>query len=383
MITEKAITAKKKVVKAVVNGEITRVRKGKERSNKPVVLPQNITWLKQPNLITLMSGDFKTLQIRVLISLVEKLQGGIEDSLKKVPFQQMALFEDYFKSSNKPKSFSFTIAYKDLGIEPNQYGELKEALKKLASIQVELDTKDPISGADSWSVTGLFKPYIPKVKHSKTFTIEMEENVLKTFLNIDKGFTKFIKEIAFSSQSKYTVRMYMLISSWKDRGGFSITIDKFRHWLQLGEKYVEYKDVYKRIIRPVYEELFEKADCWFEVAEIYRPGEAKPYKLNFKVVKSALSNQEKELLETQIKNLSGIMFQHLKMQDKHISQIIPLINLSNYMTAINKVSYLASKVKAEWKEITDIPAYCTVALIKCLEGKIGIVGEPEESEPEA
>lgn len=34
-------------------------------------------------------------------------------------------------------------------------------------------------------------------------------------LNVDKGFTQFIKEIAFNASSKYTIRLYMLISSWK------------------------------------------------------------------------------------------------------------------------------------------------------------------------
>ena len=44
----------------------------------------------------------------------------------------------------------------------------------------------------------------------------------------------------------------MLISSWKEKGGFSIYVDRFRKFLKLEDKYPEFKDLYKRVIRPVY-----------------------------------------------------------------------------------------------------------------------------------
>ena len=53
----------------------------------------------------------------------------------------------------------------------------------------------------------------------------------------------------------------MLISSWKEKGGFSIYVDRFRKFLKLEDKYPEFKDLYKRVIRPVYDDLFEQADC--------------------------------------------------------------------------------------------------------------------------
>ena len=65
---------------------------------------------------------------------------------------------------------------------------------------------------------------------------------MDVLLNVDKGFTQFIKEIAFNASSKYTIRLYMLISSWKNKGGFSIDMGKFRKWLKLENKYNDYKD---------------------------------------------------------------------------------------------------------------------------------------------
>lgn len=357
--------------KEKVNGEIVRVRKGLQRTNKPVELPENPTWLKQPNLITLMSHDFRTIQIRVLIALVERIQGSIEESIQGIKFEQMSLFKEF----DNPSKIILPIMFKDLGIGADQYKDVKTALRQLATIPVELDTIDPVTGADSWSVTGLFKAYIPKTAYNKQFTIEMDKNIAKAFVNVDKGFTRFIKEIAFNTQSKYTVRMYLLISSWKDKGGFSITIEKFRKWLKIENKYAKYKDLYKRIIRPVYEELFEKANCWFEVAEVYREGESEPYKLNFKVIKSALSKKEQDQLESYKRTVTQLCSQHFRMQDKHIKLILPHLHLGNYQLVTEKILWLGGYVKDNFKTIGNIPEYCVKALLNVLETPDGVVGD--------
>jgi hypothetical protein len=249
---------------------------------------------------------------------------------------------------------------------------------QLATIPVELDTNDPITGAESWYVSGLFKAYIPKEKHRRSITIELDENVAKALVNVEKGFTKYIKEIAFQTQSKYTVRIYMLVSSWRDKGGFSITLDRFRKWLKLDNKYPKYKDLYKRVIRPVYEELFEKANCWFEMAEVYREKESEPYRLNFKVVRAALTIQEEEYLQKQTNNLILMMSRHLHMEDKHIKQILPLLNPFNVNSAVQKVLSISEYLQKHWEEITSIPDYCTTALVAELTPPEGIIGEEDE-----
>jgi hypothetical protein len=67
------------------NGELIRERKGMKRTNLPVRSPNDPTWLKQPTLITMLSGDLTNLHLRVLISLIEKIQSSIEQSIQKIP----------------------------------------------------------------------------------------------------------------------------------------------------------------------------------------------------------------------------------------------------------------------------------------------------------
>jgi hypothetical protein len=84
-MVNREIKARKRAVKEEkeeIDGEIVRIRKGHPRTNLPVKLPENPTWLKQPNVVTLMAGDFKTVQIRILIAVIEKLQDVIELSIQ-------------------------------------------------------------------------------------------------------------------------------------------------------------------------------------------------------------------------------------------------------------------------------------------------------------
>ena len=342
-MVNREIKARKRAVKEEkeeIDGEIVRIRKGHPRTNLPVKLPENPTWLKQPNVVTLMAGDFKTVQIRILIAVIEKLQDVIELSIQhldkygtSIPCEQLSLFQEY------SDRIRVDIAYRDLGVNPDQYKEVKSMVRKLISIPVELDVKDPITGEDSWSITGLFtKANIPKTPYSRGFSLEMDREVAKVFINVDRGFTRYIKEIALRAQSRYTIRMYMLISSWKEKGGFSIYVDRFRKFLKLEDKYPEFKDLYKRVIRPVYDDLFEQADCWFEMAEVYRnSGDTQPYKLNFKVIKSALSKKEEELLKGQKKMITNFCSLHFAMKDEHLQQFIPQITLSNYKAVVTKM----------------------------------------------
>lgn len=124
-MVNREIKARKRAVKEEkeeIDGEIVRIRKGHPRTNLPVKLPENPTWLKQPNVVTLMAGDFKTVQIRILIAVIEKLQDVIELSIQhldkygtSIPCEQLSLFQEY------SDRIRVDIAYRDLGVNPDQF----------------------------------------------------------------------------------------------------------------------------------------------------------------------------------------------------------------------------------------------------------------------
>ncbi|RYX84803.1 RepB family plasmid replication initiator protein, partial [bacterium] len=54
-----------------------------------------------------------------------------------------------------------------------------------------------------------------------------------------------------------------IISSWKKKGGFIIALSVLKEQLGVTDQYPNYYDFKRRVLLPAYEELLEKADCWF------------------------------------------------------------------------------------------------------------------------
>lgn len=365
-IGDKEKAKKTRAKKVIIDTELVREKNSNLRTNKTVNFPKNPTWIKQPNIITLLSYNYKAINIKVLVLVMDKIQSTVEESIKRRlnneagGVEQLSLFQDP-KNQNV---IQVNIQYSELGIRHEQYPIVREALKQLVTIPVEIDTVNPITKEKCWKLQGLMNAYFPKDnKRCKYFSIEMNKDVAKVFVDVDKGFTKYIKEVALSTESKYSLRIYMLISSWKDAGGFQMEMSKFRKWLDLGVKYPHYKDLYKRVIKPAYDELFEKADCWFELSESFKAGEKEPYLLSFKVLKAKLSAKDQEKLNTQIANIETMCFRYMNMGDEYFSQIRPLINLNNYEKILNKINYLVNYVKANHASISNVPQYCTTALL--------------------
>ena len=104
-------------------------------------------------------------------------------------------------------------------------------------------------------------------KPAALHTIEIAKDVASLLVAIDRNmhgkpenYTSFILQVATNAKNKYTSRIYKLISSWKKKGGFYVPINDFREWIQLGNKYQDYKEMKRRILMPVQQELENQAD---------------------------------------------------------------------------------------------------------------------------
>ncbi|MDR3059918.1 MAG: replication initiation protein [Prevotella sp.] len=195
---------------------VIKERKPLLRTNKPVKLPGDITWLKQPNIVTLMSCDLNKMQMRAVIVLIEALQDDINKRYLGTPFMQLSLFKD----EDEDRQVKLSIPVRSFGVKPNHYNELREAVKQLSKIPVEIDVNHPETGDATFNTT-LLSAIIPiEGSQRKNIIFKIEREVAKCLVNIDipnkLGYTKYIKEIALTARSKYTIRMYMLIAFLRD-----------------------------------------------------------------------------------------------------------------------------------------------------------------------
>ncbi|MDR0232997.1 MAG: replication initiation protein [Dysgonamonadaceae bacterium] len=359
--TNKEQKAKKKPAE---HGKYEMKRKGLPRTKKKVLLPVNLTKLKQSNMITTMQADYSITHQRILITLIDKLQphiNGIINGYRQ--YEKLDLFEDFERDTH----IRIKIPIKDFGIPTGSYGKFREALLNIASIPVEFDTTDPETGREMWGFSGFFSAYMHKEKYNREVHIVIQKDIAKKVVFALTGYTQYYKEIALSSSNKYTPRIYMLISSWKSKGGFSIKYEKFRKLLGVGDKYQDYWSFYKRAIRPVYEELFEKADVWFEVAEIYdQESDKNPSLLSFKVVRGIMTAKEQEQLKIQSKNLYEMWIRHLHLKNEQAEDVLRFLTIENYSEITNKTIELHQYLNEHRKDISNPSNYFFKALMNAL-----------------
>ncbi|MDR1364770.1 MAG: replication initiation protein [Oscillospiraceae bacterium] len=280
----------------------------KKRTNK-ITLPATLTWLRQPNTITMMRSDYSLLQLRALFIIMGKMQNSITTSITNVKLdkrtneaeqlqqkkknehivqQQLDLFND-FRDERNEDYLRFNIALKDFNINHTNYKDLKKALKELAGIVVEIPFKDKKTGEDWLSYEGLLSAEMPK-EYGKNIIIKIRRDVSKFMLEtIYMGYTKFLREIIFNIQSPNTLKIYLLICKNVEFGGFRMTLENFKKYMFYKNHDKIYKNfslLSKKVINPAYERLFENSNVWFEVIADYKSTTDKePHCLVWKVYK--------------------------------------------------------------------------------------------------
>ena len=86
-------------------------------------------------------------------------------------------------------------------------------------------------------------------------------DAIMPYLTQLKGqFTKVVVKNVSSLSSTYSIRIYELLQQFRSTGDRTIAIDDFRSMLAVEEKYQQFKDLNKMIIKPAVAELNEKSD---------------------------------------------------------------------------------------------------------------------------
>jgi len=361
---------------AIGKGKVGMQRKGLPRSNKPINLPENLTRLKQSNIITTMQADYNLLHNRILVTLIDRLQPVINRQIN-----HPMLFDNIFPEFQNANEIRVVIPLKDFGVSPSNYKQLKQALKDIASIPVEYDTINPFTGGEMWGVRGFFSAEMDKARYHRNVHIILHKKIAEKVLFALTGYTQYYKEIALNSKNKYSPRLYMLISSWREKGGFKIKYEKFRALLGLKDKYKRFYDLYKNVIRPVYEELFEKADVWFEVAEEYdNANDPYPSVLNFKVVRGLLSAKEQQLLNNQRQSIRLIWGNQSDMKEEQIANALKFVTSENYTYTLEKTSELIAYIRNNLRKIEHSGAYFYKAIMNILCPTISLDAENDSGD---
>jgi hypothetical protein len=335
------------------------VGKGKKRKVKrnipsDLIPIEEETWLLQPIAVTMMRHDYSLIQIRILVTIVEFMQSKLYSILNK-SYRQPEIFSD--AELDNDGRLEIKTLFKTLGVDPNHYPQLKESLKMLAAIPVEIPYKTT-DGRNYLKVTNLCDVYIPEDKglYEKYAVLKIDRTVAQRLVSLDLGYHKLGKQIVFACRNRYTQRIYMFIGSWLDKGGTRIKTEEFRKMLRLEDSYKRFSDFTRRVLEPAKEELKSLAengfcDCYFDYEKRYNHGQrgGEPDELLFRIYrpKSKLNQQLNDITDMQRRQFADMLVRYFSFDANVANKMSERITPENYQSAVNKLLDLRNRLRSD------------------------------------
>lgn len=324
-----------------------------------VALWQSGVKLRQPNIVTKSSFNYSLVQMKVFILMIDNLQAAIQEHLNGKQIGQLTLFSQPEKDTVK-----LSIPLKKFGLSANRYDELRMAAEQMCSISIELPEHLNVDGELIIGFASLIAKAECKKQYARVIDITLLKDVAEYLIAVDKGYTKYIKEVILLLDSPYAMKLYMYLSSWKDKGGCAITMVNFRKLLSIEKKYPSYRHIKQWILDPCSAQLKNCGDIWFEVSPQYNEGEKEPHKLMFSIQKRASTRTELNALNNYRNSIEGVLHFEFKFSQLSASEIANYVDNDNLMTFNQKLDQLRSMSGAQLNEINDYQAYCFEALRK-------------------
>lgn len=326
------------------------------------------TWLLQPLAVTMMRHDYSLIQVRILVSVVENLQAIIRDFMNsKQPERQLSMFKT--EELDEDGRMPIKLPFKELGVDPNHYPQLRTSLKMLASIPIEIPYKTA-EGRKYTKATNLCDVYIPKDKtYNKYAVLKVDRGVAERLVSLELGYHRLGKQIVFACKNRYTQRIYMFLGSWAKKGRTVIKTVEFRKMLRLENNYKKFSDFCRRVLEPAKAELKELAekgfcDCYFDYEKKFDNGQrgGEPDELIFHVYRANNSIDEnlKKAAEMQQDQFRQMLIRYFSFKDADATKMSKRINAENYQAAMAKLMNLKDVIRKS--NVKDKAAYTYASL---------------------
>ena len=349
---------------------VSKPKKGAKAQKAPVkrgisdeLIPiEEETWLLQPIAVTMMRHDYSLIQVRILVSIVESLQSILHGILNNKRSPQLDLFKT--KELDEDGRMPIKLPFKELGVDPNHYPQLRTSLKMLAAIPVEIPYKTS-EGRKYTKATNLCDVYIPEDRsYNKYAILKLDRSVAERLVSLDFGYHRLGKQIVFACKNRYTQRIYMFIESWVDKGRTVIKTLEFRKMLRLENNYKKFSDFCRRVLEPAKQELKELADkgfcdCYFDYEKKYDHGQrgGEPDELVFQIfrAKNKMDAQLKQMNEMQRRQFQQMLIQYFDFTQPNAKSMAERITAELYPLAMQKLMDLRQRFNTTY--VKDKAAY--------------------------
>ena len=193
---------------------------------------------------------------------------------------------------------------------------------------------------------------------SRTVDIHISEFVVQTLLTTEDGYFTFSKSLALSITNRYTLRIYWLICSWKQKGGFAITADRFRRQFGLGRAYGRIDNLTLKIIQPACQEMKDRFPVFFEYRLYNAASQYVVFKVKTKKTKTELQADFLMARDTTFNLLASV-----GASTSLLSEIFSELDHEDLVPYLRKLSEITAYVHAQkGRAIQDINAYILASI---------------------
>ena len=99
-----------------------------------------------------------------------------------------------------------------------------------------------------------------KIKGEGSVTLTWSDDVLKYISQLKNRFTTYKLRNIANLQSAHSIRLYELLMKFNATGERVIYLEDFKSALGIADKYPQYRDLAKRVLKPSIEELNQRSD---------------------------------------------------------------------------------------------------------------------------
>jgi plasmid replication initiation protein len=144
-------------------------------------------------------------------------------------------------------------AFPDMGRQHAE-GKLKEAIDRLWDRSVIIRDE---SKREEFRWVQYRAQYL---KGEAKVEITFSDAIMPYLTQLKGQFTRVVVKNVSSLSSTYSIRIYELLQQFRSTGDRTIALEDFRSMLNLDDKYQQFKDLNKLLLKPAIAELNEKSD---------------------------------------------------------------------------------------------------------------------------
>ena len=112
--------------------------------------------------------------------------------------------------------------------------------------------------------------------------ITFSDAIMPYLTQLKGQFTRVVIKNVSSLSSAYSIRIYEMLQQFRSTGERTIALDDFRSMLDIRDKYIQFKDLNKLLLKPSIQELNEKSDLTVSVEPIKQSRKVVALRFRFK-----------------------------------------------------------------------------------------------------